>query len=202
MKKIQEKPFTTVIVEGHSRDLHFGEAHSTSSKHDYVKLAGDEFVPFDGHRKCIKIELEENNYLKESYLSGDEVRENCTVKVFINGVQVYEDWHRTYGQAYKKAEHFIEKVEDLDWFPLQTESKVGTKVGYREQIFRISSFCIDQGCMILETLDGKPRKAFISENDPEWDDPSDIDNSLKVEITDPAIWWWVNQDISSFTNNT
>lgn len=195
MKKIEEKPFDQVIIEGHQRDLYYGEPHSTSTKNFYAKLAGDEVVPFDGHRRCIKIEIEENNYLKESQLSGDEVRKGCTVKVFQNGIQILEDWHRTYDKAYKKAEKFIESIEDLDWFPHNVESKIGQNVGYREQIFKIHSFSVEQGTMLIETLDGKSRKPFISEQDgSEWDECDDIDNMVKVEITDPGIWWWVKQD--------
>lgn len=195
MKKIEDKPFRQVIVEGHKRDLYYGEPHSTSTNNFYAKLAGDELVPFDGHIRCIKIEIEENNYLKESQLSGDEVRKGCSVKVFENGTQIFEDWHRTFSKAYKEAERFIEAIEDLDWFPHKVESKIGQKVGYREQIFKIHSFSVEQGTMLIETLDGKTRKPFLFEQDgSEWDESDDIDNMVKIEITDPGIWWWVKQD--------
>ena len=49
----------------------------------------------------------------------------------------------------------------------------------------MKSFIISQGCMMLETLDGKPFPLRVWEND---DD--ERESEIKVSINSPSIWWW------------
>lgn len=192
---MNEKPFDKVLIGNHTVDLFFGEEHSSTSNNIYANTH-NEMIPFDGHRRCYKIEIEENNYLKESELSGDQVRKSCFVKVFQDNVQIYEDSARTYQQAYKKADDFIGSLEMLGWYPREAESYIGKLIGYRGQVFYIDQFIVDQGCMILKTVDGIPRKRFLWEEEGEYIDDEEF---IKVEVNSPHIDWYIKlpQDNSS-----
>lgn len=112
--KTKEKAFDTAQVGKQAVDLIFGEhPHSRRDNTTYARFPSGDIEGFDGHRICTKIEIEESNYLKTSGLSGNQVRKTCTVKVFFNGEQVFEDWHRTYDRAYELAKKYIEWSTDL-----------------------------------------------------------------------------------------
>ena len=159
--------------------------HSYSDNSVYAKNPSGSVTAFAGHRIPIKIEIEEYNYLKSSGISGDQIRKGCSVKVFVGGVQILDDFARGYEQGYKKAERYIDDLELFwGWFPFNIESMIGKLLYYREQPCRIKSFIVRQGCMILETLDGLPFKKFVSD-----DEDDEQESDIKVKITSPSVWW-------------
>jgi len=188
---VNKKPFGEARLGDEDVELIFGQyPHSRQDNNIYAKTKGGSIYGFSGHRLCFKILIEENNYLKTSSLSGDEIRKSCTGKLSVNGVQVFEAWHRGYERCYQKIQEFILNMEEhWGWYPLQTEKEIGRVIGYREQLFKIKSFIIPQGCMILETLDGNPRKKFL------WEDNDDYEgeSTVKVEITADGITWFPKQ---------
>lgn len=178
------KAFDTVMVGDKKYELIHGEfPHSRNDNTMYVRSAGGQVTGFDGFRRPFRIEIEEYNYIKRSGLSGDEVRKGCNVKVYCGGIQIYDEFARGYEMAYKKADEYIRSLElMLDWFPFNAESKVGKVIGYREQLFKINIVLVSQGCFILETVDGKPRKRFLYEDEEDTDE-YELSDTLKVEIT-------------------
>lgn len=188
--KKDAKPYDRVLLGEKEVDLIFGEhKHSFIDNNSYVRLDDKNIYPFDGHRRCFSIHIDESNYLKESQISGDQVRKTCEVKVFINSKQCFEGHHRNYEGAYKKAQRFIESIEMLDWYPFNTQKVIGKVIGYKEQLFKIESVIIDQGCMILVTLDGEKRKPFLWEDREDYE--NDTDDSIKVEVNCPHITWFI-----------
>lgn len=187
--KKDEKTFDSVKMRhGGEVGLFFGEhPHSTQDNNTYARTKDGTIHDFSGHRRPFKIEIEEYNYLKESELSGDEIRKGCSVKIFCDGVQVFDEFHRNYEAGYRIAHQFIlDMEENWGWFPKKTEEKIGKIVGYHEQLFKIKSFIIDQACMMLETADGKPRKKFLWEEE----DDYEPETAIKVEITSPHLTWY------------
>jgi len=189
--KDKEQAFDTVSVGEDIVDLIFGQhPHSRQDNRIYARTKSGEIYDFDGHRLPFKIEIELYNYIKCSHLSGDEIRKGGTARLFLNGQQIFEDFCRSYESGYKKIDRFVEDMElNWSWYPKDTKSYIGRVVGYREQLCKISRFIIDQACMILETLDGKPFKKFL------WEDNEDYEKELeiKVNITDPSITWYPKQ---------
>lgn len=190
-----EKAFHTVTL-GQMNDQHkeeaeliFGEhPHSRQDNNIYVRKKDGEIEGFSGHRIPMRIEIEEYNYMKRSGVSGNEVRKGGNVKVYADGIQIFDGFCRSYDYGYRQATDFINSLELMwDWFPKKVENKIGTVVAYNEQLFKIESFIISQGCMILVTLDGKPRKRFIWEDLDDFDDES---GDTKVEITAPGLSWY------------
>lgn len=186
-----EKPFDTVKVGNDTYDLIFGEhPHSRQDNTSYVRSKNGAITGFDGHRNPFKIIVEESNYMKSSHLSGDQVRKSCTGKLFVNDIQIFDCHHRGYERCYMQIQRFIDEMEmHWSWYPKNLKEKTGKTIGYREQLFVIKSFIVGQGCMMLETLDGNPRRKFLWESEEDTDD-YELKEAVKVEITDPHIDWY------------
>ncbi len=185
---LENKAFDTVKMGSETLELIFGEhPHSRQDNTQYARTKNGSIYGFNGHRIPFKIEIEERNYLKSSSLSGSEIRKNCGVKIFADGIQIFDEACRTYENGYRVAHQFIIDMEmHWSWFPKNVDKEIGKIIGYREQLFKIKSFVVSQACMILETIDGKPMKKFM------WQDEGDFDqeNTVKVEITSPHIDWF------------
>lgn len=189
-----EKAYDTTVlgtgIDTETVELIFGEhPHSRQDNTTYARTKSGAIYDFDGHRMCFKIEVEEYNYLKTSGLSGDQIRKACTGKLFLNGIQIYDTWHRDYERCYGKIQKFIADMEEKwSFFPFKTEKEIGRTIGYHEQLFKIDRFIIEQGCMIISTLDGKPRKPFLWEDEEDYEDG--VNETLKVGITSDSICWF------------
>ena len=104
------------------------------------------------HPNVDPVEIEEENYLKSSGLSGDQVRKKCSIKVFCDGIQILDETHRSYEHGYRIAHQFIIDMEmHWSWFPKKVDEEIGKIVGYREQLCKIKRVIIEQACLILET---------------------------------------------------
>jgi hypothetical protein len=169
--------------------LIYGEhPHSRSDNRHYVEMHG-EAIGFSGHRLLLGVNLQSHNYMKESGLSGDEVRKGGTGQILSDGEVVFEFFFRDIGWALRHAGEIIDKLSDgsADWLIKERrEALVGRKVFYREHPAIIRSLIVHQGCMMLGTEDGS---AFPP---PVWRDRDDDDGEpeVKVEVVDPLIWWW------------
>ena len=185
--KGNEKAFDIVRVWNQEMELFFGEfPHARQENTMYARTPNGSIYGFDGHRKPIKIEVEEYNYLKQSELSGDEIRKGCSVKVFVNGVQVLDDFARNYENGYRVAHNFIISMEgNWSWFPHKIKEYIGREIYYDNHPCKIKSFIVSQGCMMLEPLDGKPFPLRVWE-----DDDDERESEIKVSINSPSIWWW------------
>ena len=111
----KEKAFDTVKLKNkESVELIFGEnPHSRQDNNIYARTKDGQIYGFSGHRTPIKIEIEEYNYLKTSGLSGDEIRNGCTTKVYSDGIQIFETFSRNYEQGYREAHQFIIDLENV-----------------------------------------------------------------------------------------
>lgn len=192
--KYKEKAFDTTLMGKETIELFFGEfPHSRQDNTIYARTKGGSIYGFSGHRQCFKIEIEEHNYLKSSELSGDEIRKGCNGKLFLNGLQIFSTWHRDYERCYRNIQKFILDMEEKwSWYPKDIKSQIGKTIGYSEQLFKIKSIDVEEGDMILQTADGKPRKRFL------WEDKDDeyYDETLteiKVGVTSENICWFPKQ---------
>ena len=148
-----------VKVGAKTYPLIYGEhPHSRRDNQHYVEMGG-KAVGFDGHRVCIGVQIESDNYLKSSYLSGDEVRKSVSCKLLADGVVVFEFSCRDVQYALLKAHALITELSEHSsgWLNSQERERlVGRKVFYREHPGVVTRLVMDQGCVIIETEDGKP----------------------------------------------
>jgi len=181
--------FDIIKVGNEDVELIFGEhPHSRQDNNIYARYKDGKIKGFSGHRKLFKIEIEEYNYLKQSELSGDEIRKGGCVKLYCNGICCFEEFVRSYERGYEIVNRFIDDMEmNWNWYPNKLQKQIGKIIGYHEQLFKIRSFIVSQGCMMLETLDGTPRKKFLWEDNDDYD--VDKNEDIKVSITGKDITW-------------
>lgn len=181
-----------VTLHGRRLPLIYGEhPHSRNDNRHYVELdAGREPVGFDGHRILIDVRITMENYLKESELSGDEVRKGGTCVILADGVEVFEFFTRDTCWALLHAHHLIsELLEHPSGWLIQEDrgNLVGRKIFYRDVPAVISALVTSQGCLMIRTEDGTPFPR------PVWAEFAEIDEGepeVKIEITDPHVWWF------------
>lgn len=180
----------TVMVGKKRYPLIGGEhPHSRSDNRHYVEM-DHEVVSFSGHRILLGVKLTDSNYLKESHLSGDDVRKGGSGEITADGVVVFEFGFRDIGWALRRAGQLIDDLSEhpSGWLMKDEREKlVGRKVFYRERAAIIERLVTDQGCVIIKSADGQPFPPPVYR---ESDEADDEDVSLKTEVTDPHIWWF------------
>lgn len=181
----------SVQIGNQRHPLIYGEHPHSRRDNQHYALMHDEPVGFDGHRVLIDVRLTSSNYLKESELSGDQVRKGGSGEILADGEVVYEFFFRDVQGALIRAHGLIGQLGEAaggDWLLKERrENLIGRKLYYREHPAVIERLIVDQGCLILRTEDGKPFPAPVW-RDARWDD--DGEPTVKVEVTDPNIWWW------------
>ena len=179
----------TVMVGDERVPLIYGEhPHGRQDNRHYAVMHG-ESVGFDGHRIVIDVRLTTRNYLKDSHYSGSEVRKGGSGQILADGEVVYEFFYRDVQGALLRAHHLIGQLSEgaADWLIKdRRENLLGRKLYYREHPAFVERLIVDQGCLILRTEDGSPFPP------PVWREADDDDGepTVKVEVTDPNIWWW------------
>lgn len=190
------KSFGTVTVGSREYDLVWGEhPHSRSDNKMYAKdRASGHVEAFNGHRVLMSVEIGEENYLKESDLSGDEIRKGGYARIFADGIQVYEFFHRDAERALIRAAQLIPKLHEaalMSWTNKRERDKlVGRKVFYDRTPAIIERLVVDQGCVILKP-DGAsafPPPIYAIDGDDDFYDDDERDY-VKTEVLDPKIWW-------------
>ena len=177
-------------------ELLWGEApHSRNDNRLYARLPGGHITGFDGHRILIDISIKSRNYLKDSEYSGDEIRKGGSCVISADGIEVYEFFFRDPMWALLRAHQLVGQLSEHSsgWLSVEDRARlIGRRVYYERDPARIVRLIEDQGCLILEP-DGVDRFAspVWREDGDDWDE---YDRSVKVEVTDPKIWWFRNED--------
>lgn len=184
----------TVQVGKRRYPLIYGEhPHSRSDNRHYVNTGHGEPVAFDGHRILLSVSLEANNYMKESHLSGGEVRKGGSGKIIADGEVVFEFFFRDIHYGLRKAEQTIDALSEhaSGWLSKDDRDRlVGRAVFYRKIPAVIERLIVDQGCLMIRSADGQPFPSPVYHDPVEDGDDDERDASVKVEVTDPNIWWF------------
>lgn len=195
--KSNEKAFDKTKLGGGEVELIFGEhPHSRRDNNIYARTSDGTIYDFDGHRRLIDISITSSNYLKESDMSGDQIRKQCIGRVSVDGIQLIEEFGREPLRMMRHLESLIEKYSEHEsnWFSADDRAKLpGRKIWYHDHPATIRRLIEDQGALIIVTEPGfKPPHAG---NDPDehdyWDDWKEGDHyQVKEEVLSPHIWWW------------
>lgn len=179
------------LDDGTPYELIFGEhPHSRSDNTIYARFKepmGSEresIVGFDGHRILVRIELRTMNYLKTSFLSGDEVRKGGEWRVWLNDHEVYSGFLRDPFEALLTIRQKLHQLLDLPVALWNGETPEGRKVYYRQTPAIITRWLPDQGCVMLE-VDGVDYFPPVP-----WHEDQEKDRTIKDDILTPNIWWW------------
>lgn len=191
----KEKPFDKTFVgenpeHANPVELLFGEyPHSRSDNNIYARYENGRIEGFNGHRLIHEIRLREYNYLKESYLSGNEVRKGGEGKIYINGYCCGKFFFRDVMEALLEARNLIVKIHGHPiqiWKKEERDKLVGRKVWWREEPAIITMF-LDDACVVMEP-DGIEKFKPTAYRD-EIDDEED-QFRVKNTIHSPHIWWY------------
>jgi hypothetical protein len=189
--KKDSKAFGTAKVGSEEVELIHGEhPHSRRDNNIYARYPDGRIEEFDGHRVRVGIQLQESNYLKESEMSGDEIRKTCTAAIFFNEFQVYQLGGREWDWTLRQIQTIIPKLMEHPvqlWDAGEREKLVGRKIyygGIRAEV----KYCIwAQGCIVIEPV-----------SDQEWfrryDGKPTETRTVKVDLLDAHIWWFDEQD--------
>lgn len=184
------KAFDTVDIEGEKVDLIRSDGvHSTCDNNCYARYSSGELHGFNGHRIRWGVEIKEGNYLKESHLSGSEVRKSCTAKIFAGDVQVYELGGRDVEIMLDKVKWTIAKLEDLPAEVFTREGRIqitGRRIFYRDQSAIIENYFVDQGTVII----AKAGTGHFNRAAWQDEDNDEYESTVKEDILSPHIWWF------------
>lgn len=189
-------PFEDVTVAGAECELSFGEhPHTRRDDNIYVRRKGNTGEPqgFNGHRHPWRVEVQEENYWKESELSGDECRGSCTGRLYMGETLVGVTRAR-------KAEDCLLRILSLMpiagehpvaiWDPKQRESIKGRKVYYRNEPGVIRY--LDGECLEV-VIDAATESGSFARAP--WQESRDEDRtSLRVDFYSNDVWWWRDAD--------
>lgn len=197
--KADARAFDTTTVDGRIVELFFGEnPHSRQDNNIYARDPQSGAVHgFDGHRRLIDVRIESGNYLKSSYMSGDEIRKAVTGRIFCDGTQVYEFSHRHPDEALLTAHRLLRVLQEheSDWLIADARMKmIGRTIYYHEMPATIRATIEEQGCVMIELAaeavqSVRVRGKEIAELWEDWQD-SDGSYTVKDDVLSPHIWWW------------
>lgn len=146
-------------------------------------------IQFEGHINLWSFTYEPKTYLKESELSGDEWRKGGQVKIFRDGVCVYNEFSRTTDNAMRRIMINLPKLQEFDFDYL----KVGRKI-YNHDVPCTITRVLDDGEFMCETEDGSDvpwaskiesiKNGEMTRNEDEWK------NQDRVHILSEHIWWF------------
>ena len=194
-----KKPFATAIMGDAENPrplelLHGEHPHSRSDNSFYARDQWGSIHAFDGHRILIDVVIRSNNYMKESELSGDQIRKGGNGQIIADGVVVFAYFFRDPLRALLHAHQLIGQLSghESGWLvKSEREKLVGRKIWYERTPAVITSLIEDQGCIIIKP-DG-----VASFPRPVWADDDychdEYRDSVKIEVTSPGIWWWRNE---------
>ncbi len=187
--------------------------HSYSDNSFYARAQDGEIYDFDGHHVRHKIEIWEENYLKVSGLSGNEVRKTCGLKIWIDDCLAFNgSGGRTWEHAMRYAQKFLGRLQEPHpwtgyWKPSVQQELLGRKVFWCGVPAVVRYVFADQACVVLECVDGLfplspyeqediAKRARMEREGDEWawtvQEPPSADDrrSVKAEVWDPKIWWY------------
>lgn len=179
-----------------SVELIWGEhPHSRNDNKMYARFPDGSIEAFSGHRVQVRVEVETSNYMKTSYLSGDEVRRACVARIFFDGRQVYEIGGRDPERLLRQAADTLERLREHAMWPFDDETLrrfEGRPVFYERTPAFVRRLLLDQGAVLLEVAPGHKFPP------PVWKEPADPSDenstSVKDDIFSPRIWWFRSGD--------
>jgi hypothetical protein len=183
------------LDDGTPYELIFGEhPHSRSDNNIYARFAhrmgaeAERVVGFAGHRILVRIELRTMNYLKTSWMSGDEVRKGGEYRIWLGGYEVYSGAFRDPFETLLTIRRKLHELMDLPVKLWNGESPEGRKVFWRDEPAVITMWLPDQGCVVMEADGPEP---FTP---PPWREDGEAERTVKDDILSPHIWWWRKDD--------
>lgn len=190
------KPFARTMVGSSIVDLVHGEhPHSRSDNSIYARWQDGRIEGFNGHRLLTTILFQDNNYLKTSGLSGNQVRKGGLCTITINGFSCAKFGYRDIDWALFEAYSTLQKIKDFTiqlWDEDERKKLVGRKV-YYDSHPAVIRYLFEEDMDVILDADPPPFpfRAYQQEDLKNGEDAdSDDRNTVKDTIFSSHIWWW------------
>ena len=176
--------------------LFWGEhPHNRSDNNLYARDDRGTIHDFDGHRVLIDVVVRSYNYLKESHLSGDEIRKGGNCEILADREPIYGFFFRDPQSALLRAHGLITKLSEHSLRLLTKEGRqkeIGRKVFYDRTPAIIERLYLDRGCVWLVPAPGHKFQAPVWEDDPkDWE--AEHASGLKADILEDGHIWWFRE---------
>lgn len=163
--RAHEPAFETVEVEGKPVELIFGQhPHSRRDNNIYARFPDGRIEGFDGHRVLVDVQVRSENYLKDSSLSGAEVRAWVQVEISFNRKKVYRFGRRSAERALFDAQWAIDRLFNLPvhvWREEELERWLGRVIAYHGRPMAVHGWDLDQGRVVLATQPSDGREPVV-----------------------------------------
>ena len=188
---------STTIGEERERPLEllWGEhPHSRSDNNLYARDSYGTIFEFDGHRVLIDVTLRSYNYLKESYLSGDEIRRGGRCVLSADREPVFAFFFRDVSWALRHADHLIGVLGEHASGVMnkrERDSLRGRKIYWDRTPAVIERFLAEDGDLVIKAEPGHQFQPSIwAIEGGEADDWNDGDRTtVKDSLLSEKIWW-------------
>lgn len=183
----------TVLVDGRIARLFSGEhPHSRSDNNLYAELERDHVVGFSGHRVCTRVDVVESNYLKQSGLSGDDVRGRCEGLLYMNDRLVYG---RQFGDVKFALLWFAANMHEFFEHPVQLwlgqeeefPDLVGRKVYWKGVPAIVAHYFQDQGGVVVDAAKGFE---FVIPSHETLAETEERETSIKDDLLSDSFGWF------------
>lgn len=150
-------------------------------------------IDYDGHFVEWKLEYCPRTYLKSSELSGDEYRKGGSMKIYMDGECVCNEFCREENMAIVlMSKHLHElkcffEIWGIDFMRNWKNEIIGRKMYHAGVPSIVESYCGD-GEIIVKTEDGSNYELYGYKKENPDDDDEWLDTD-RVHITDSRIYW-------------
>ena len=183
------KAFDTATVGNQKVELIHGQnPHSRQDNTTYARWPNGGIEAFNGHRVLIGFTYKPQNYVKESHISGSEVRRGGELIITFNDKPIYGKFCR---EPERAAIEVIRLLPELLEHPARLwkaeEDLINRKIFYYGVPAVVTDFFGDQGNIMIKAEEGQefPHQPW---QDDELDDEQYIE--VKDDILSKHIWWF------------
>jgi len=130
----------------------------------YARFPDGRIEGFDGHRVLVDVQVRSENYLKDSSLSGAEVRAWVQVEISFNRKKVYRFGRRSAERALFDAQWAIDRLFNLPvhvWREEELERWLGRVIAYHGRPMAVHGWDLDQGRVVLATQPSDGREPVV-----------------------------------------
>lgn len=180
-------------------ELFHGEhPHSRSDNSEYARYPDGTAEGFSGHRILVDIVIRSGNYLKDSHLSGSEIRRSAYAEIHFNGRLVYTySGGRNPGRLAARAQDIIDQLQEGIYDLHIGEGESFPKLENRKIFYKgvpaiIERYLPDQGAVVVSPEKGhsfRPPPYLDSEEEVE-DWRSEYAEFDKPDLLSQHIWWF------------
>lgn len=185
--------------------IHGQHPHSRQDNNTYARVtwpgaSKPECVDFSGTRLRTRVEVHEYNYLKQSGITGNEIKALCQCTIYFWDRPVYGFHTREAGRALIRAATLIDQIAEhpVDWRKVENDvytDLVGRLILYRNTPAVVTHYFPDQGAFVAKSMHASkkfpvPGHVEKDRRDSYYSTGEDGRHTVKEDIFSTDVWWF------------